>query len=176
MELALLGFWIGLPIAVAIRWSRRKRFGAKIVALRQAPAALYRDALAAAPSFAEVVAAWRAAGLGVRPQGERALEIHDTPHHLRITVDDPARVELSAIAIESHGSATLDFAAALALVPIYGPLLFTDDLLGEFVVDGSLDALALSVVRHDRLRAYAAHAAARVERNRARWEQLLRRR
>ncbi|HWU88647.1 MAG TPA: hypothetical protein VN253_15370 [Kofleriaceae bacterium] len=74
---------------------------------------------------------------------------------LTVRTLDPARVTLASLEIVDHGTGTLVFELALALVGLYGPVRVTEAMFGSCIVDGSCDAASLREQRSERIRSIA---------------------
>jgi hypothetical protein len=154
LEIALgaVGSIVGF---VAARRQRRKPTP-KVVAFRHLAARSvgYRESAEVASTVGEVGQALRRAGLPVRERG-RELVIARRPDWLRIVATDPGHVTLASLDAEELVSGTLIWEVALALIPVFGPLMVTEAAFGAFVVDGSRDHLAIDEERKERIRAIA---------------------
>jgi hypothetical protein len=161
----LVGVWFGVIVGflAAATWMPRFRKSRKEtwVSFRPAsavpPSTPYRDARSAelrGPTVEEVLAAVRSAGLHVRelPSG---FEIRGERRWLTVNVHDRMNVTLDSLEIIDRATETLVFALALALVPLYGPIVVTEAKFGKAVVDGSLDLEALRAGRAERIRKIA---------------------
>ncbi len=91
---------------------------------------------------------------------------------LRLRVADPAHVPLAAIEALDELHETLVFEVALALVPLYGPLVATEALWGGYTVDGSRDAGALRDDRGERIKAMARRVQDGLRASQAVWQDL----
>jgi hypothetical protein len=168
--LLVVGLAIGVAIAAVVRLRKGPRW--VCASLRPGPRreTPYRgDVPAAPPTLAQLIAAVREAGVPVR-ENARGF----AAGKLRVTVADPARVELATIDIADADQELMIFRLALALVPLYGPLTLTEVLWGAYLVDGSRDAEALKEDRAERIREMARGIQARIAESQPAWNELAR--
>jgi len=176
----IAGFVIG--IGVAGFWCRRRtaRRGSR-TSFRPAPDQRhqgdpYRGEVAAPPShtLATLTEAVRTPTCDVRSRAD-GFDLRSGGHSLELRVDDPANVTLASIELVDHDNGSMIFELALALVPLYGPIVVTEALWGAFVVDGRRDATALREDRAGRIRELARSVAARIDSSRPLWDELAKR-
>lgn len=153
----LVGFIATLVWAPRWRTSRKETW----VSFRHvgdgSPSTPYRDARNAelrSRTAEEVLAAVRAAGLRIH-KVTSGFEIRGERRKLTVRMRDRANVTLDSLEIIDRATETLVFALALALVPLYGPILVTEAKFGKAVVDGTLDVEALRAGRAERIRKIA---------------------
>lgn len=177
MELALivLGFGPGFA-AAAVLVARRARRRETVASLRSAPSQAsttdpYRGHATAppTPALATVLEAASKLEPRVTPKG---FSLARGEHVVTVRIADPDRVPIEAIELADSGHDTLVFELALALVPLYGPLIVTEAMWGAFLVDGKKPAPALQDERGERIRAMARGIQERLAASQPAWDQL----
>lgn len=147
--------WIAIPLGLIVGFvgagliPRRPRYHA-MVAFRHAERSFgspFRD-LEATKTLGEVVELVRVGGLDPRvcPGGFDLVAGEGT---LTVRVADAATVRLADLKIV-YGGADLVIELALALAVAYGPIVVTE-MLGQYVVEGTLDANQLREAEQDRI-------------------------
>lgn len=175
----LAGFVLGVVVAGIVS-ARRVRRGT-MASFRQSPGRAATDPYRGnansreAPHLDEVVAAVRNAGLDAHLRAG-GFDLRRENHVLRLRVADPARVPLPSIDIVNTGHVTLIFELALALLPLYGPILVTEALWGTYIIDGACDPMALRGQRAERIKALARGIQAGLAASQPLWDKLVKRR
>jgi hypothetical protein len=174
IAVACVAGWVGFVVGRKVR--ARDRSPMTMAALRPLarPELGFRDSgsLEAAHGITEVVAALRSAGLPVRERGG-GLVLARGRERVFLTVPDPGRVTLASLDVRERAGKTLIFEAAIALVPLFGPLTVTEAAWGTFVVDATRDHRAIEDERGERIRAFARALSENMAEKAAAWREVV---
>jgi hypothetical protein len=171
---ACVAGWAGFVVGRKVR--ARNRSPMTMAALRPfaRPELGFRDSacLEVTHAITDVAAALRAAGLPVRER-RGDLVLARGRERVFLTVADPQRVALASLDVRERAGKTLIFEAAIALVPLFGPLTVTEAAWGTFVVDGTRDHHAIENERGERIRAFARALSENMAEKAAAWREVV---